>query len=71
RTPEKFDIAFIDPPFASDLAVRAMAQLRDRLQPGARVYVESGAALAPPEWVRLVREDRAGAVRYALYEIIS
>ncbi len=71
RTPEKFDIAFIDPPFASDLAVRAMAELRDRLQAGARVYVESGAALPPPEWGRLVREDRAGAVRYALYELIS
>jgi 16S rRNA (guanine966-N2)-methyltransferase len=71
RTPERFDVAFIDPPFASDLAVRAMAELRDRLQPGARVYVESGAAPTPPEWGRLVREDRAGAVRYALYELIS
>jgi 16S rRNA (guanine966-N2)-methyltransferase len=68
---EKFDVVFIDPPFASDLAVRAMAELRDRLRPGARVYVESGAALALPEGWRLVREDRAGAVRYALYETLS
>jgi 16S rRNA (guanine966-N2)-methyltransferase len=67
----KFDVVFVDPPFASDLAVRAMAELRDRLRPGARVYVESGAALALPEWWRRVREDRAGAVRYALYELIS
>jgi 16S rRNA (guanine966-N2)-methyltransferase len=68
RGAEKFDIVFVDPPFASDLAIRAMAALRERLNPGARVYVEGAAAPALPDSWTLVREDRAGAVRYALYE---
>ena len=66
---DEFDIAFIDAPFASDLASRAMARLPRRLKPGARVYVESAQPLAiDPPWAAL-REDRAGAVRYALYEL--
>ena len=68
RGRDKFDVVFVDPPFASDLAVRAMALLPGLLNPGARVYVESGAALVlPPSW-RALHDDRAGAVRYALYE---
>ena len=66
---EKFDVAFIDAPYASDLARRAMDKLPGRLKPGARVYVETSEPLdleAP--WAPL-REDRAGAVRYALYEL--
>jgi 16S rRNA (guanine966-N2)-methyltransferase len=66
---EKFDVAFIDAPYASDLALRAMQKLPARLNPGARVYVETSQPLdlgAP--WTPL-REDRAGAVRYALYEL--
>jgi 16S rRNA (guanine966-N2)-methyltransferase len=71
RGGERFDVVFLDPPFASDLAERAMARLAARLNPGARVYVESASALTPGDSWRLVREDRAGAVRYALYEPIS
>jgi 16S rRNA (guanine966-N2)-methyltransferase len=66
---DRFDIAFVDAPYASDLARRAMERLPPRLKPGARVYVESARPLdleAP--WTAL-REDRAGAVRYALYEM--
>jgi 16S rRNA (guanine(966)-N(2))-methyltransferase RsmD len=67
---DRFDVAFVDAPYASDLARRAMDRLAPRLKPGARVYVESAQPLdleAP--WTAL-REDRAGAVRYALYEMI-
>jgi 16S rRNA (guanine966-N2)-methyltransferase len=69
RGGERFDVAFVDPPFASDLAAAALAALPPRLNPGARVYVESGAALDPPAPWRRLREDRAGAVRYFLYEL--
>jgi len=68
RSHARFDVVFVDPPFASDLALRAMALLAPLLGPGARVYVESAAALDLPASWRLVRGDRAGAVRYALYE---
>ena len=66
---EKFDVAFLDPPYASDLAMRALQALPPRLQPGARVYVESALPLEPGADWRVLREDRAGAVRYALFEI--
>jgi 16S rRNA (guanine966-N2)-methyltransferase len=69
RGADRFDVVFLDPPFASDLAARAMQRLPSRLNPGARVYVEGAQALEPaPPW-RALREDRAGAVRYGLYEI--
>jgi len=64
---ETFDVAFIDAPFASDLAARALERLPARLKPNARVYVESARPLAVAAPWTLLREDRAGAVRYALY----
>jgi 16S rRNA (guanine966-N2)-methyltransferase len=69
RTPERFDVAFVDPPYASDLARAALAALPPRLNPGARVYAESSQPLELPAPWRVLREDRAGAVRYALYEL--
>jgi 16S rRNA (guanine966-N2)-methyltransferase len=69
RDGERFDVAFVDPPYGSGLAERAMAMLPARLNAGARVYVESAAPLELPAPWRALREDRAGAVRYALYEL--
>jgi 16S rRNA (guanine966-N2)-methyltransferase len=69
RNDEVFDVAFVDPPYASDLAPKAMQALHPRLAPAARVYVESSKRLdAADDLWRVLREDRAGAVRYALYE---
>ena len=68
RSRETFDVVFLDPPFASDLAARALAALPPRLAPGARVYVESGKPVEQDGPWRILREDRAGAVRYALLE---
>jgi 16S rRNA (guanine966-N2)-methyltransferase len=69
RAGERFDVVFLDPPFASDLALKALGKLERVLQPGARVYVESAQSLVLPAPWRTLREDRAGAVRYALFEI--
>jgi 16S rRNA (guanine966-N2)-methyltransferase len=69
RTTGRFDLVFLDPPFASDLVLEAMAKLTSRLNDGGRVYVESASPLQPPAPWRAIREDRAGAVRYALYEV--
>jgi 16S rRNA (guanine966-N2)-methyltransferase len=71
RGEERFDVAFVDPPYASGLAQAALAALPPRLAPGARVYAESAQPLELPAPWRLLREDRAGAVRYALYEIAA
>jgi 16S rRNA (guanine966-N2)-methyltransferase len=68
RATQTFDVVFIDPPYASDLAAKAFALLPARLNPGARVYAESAQPLQLPAPWRALREDRAGAVRYALFE---
>ena len=71
RAGEAFDVVFLDPPYASDLAQRAFERLPGRVPAGGRVYVESAEPVEPgPAW-RPVREDRAGAVRYALFEPAS
>jgi 16S rRNA (guanine966-N2)-methyltransferase len=68
RDVRRFDVAFLDPPYASDLLGRALAELPAHLAPGARVYVEADASREfEPPW-NVLREARAGAVRYALIE---
>ncbi len=74
RTEERFDIVFVDPPFAAGLTPEVLALLRGgRLAGQARVYVELAAADAldgPGCGWRVLREKRAGKVRYALLEVV-
>jgi len=66
--PHGFDVVFVDPPYASGLAVKVLHNLPGALAPGAVVYVESDAAFAAgPGW-RVTREGRAGAVHHRLME---
>jgi 16S rRNA (guanine966-N2)-methyltransferase len=69
RGTERFDVVFLDPPYASDLAVKALSRLAPRLNAGAQVYAEGAEPLQLPVPWKALREDRAGAVRYGLYEI--
>jgi 16S rRNA (guanine966-N2)-methyltransferase len=63
---ECFDVVFLDPPFRQNAVPALLAKLPPRLQRGARVYVESGAAVAVMSpWTEL-RKDRAGQVSYQL-----
>jgi len=68
RPPERFDVAFIDPPYASNLVGPVMERLPRHLSQDARVYVESDARPSLPAGWRALREERAGAVRFGLYE---
>lgn len=64
-----FDLAFVDPPFAGDLWVTALAALLPRLADDAWLYVESPTGVEPalaPEFV-LHREGHTREVRFALY----
>jgi 16S rRNA (guanine(966)-N(2))-methyltransferase RsmD len=65
ETGSPFDVVFVDPPYASGLALPALERLAPHLATGARVYVESGAPLAAPGWT-VLRSGRAGAVVYQL-----
>jgi 16S rRNA (guanine966-N2)-methyltransferase len=69
---QPFDIAFLDPPFASGLLEEAAALLEGNgwLRDAALIYVECGAREGvpplPPRWVSL-KAKRAGEVGYHLY----
>jgi 16S rRNA (guanine966-N2)-methyltransferase len=66
-----FDLVFLDPPFADERlrAVCSKLELNGWLTSGARIYLEDDAGRAfdalPEEW-ELVKEKRAGQVRYGL-----
>tara|TARA_R100001377_G_scaffold3624_3_gene2092 strand:+ start:5724 stop:6329 length:606 start_codon:yes stop_codon:yes gene_type:complete len=68
-----FDIAFIDPPFASSLLGRAAMALERSglLRQEALIYMESAQEIAttqvPANW-RLSKSKRAGTVYYYLYQ---
>jgi 16S rRNA (guanine966-N2)-methyltransferase len=65
---ERFDVVFVDPPYASGLADAVLARLPAWLGRGAAVYVESDSRVAPaPPW-HVRRHGRAGAVHYHLLE---
>ncbi len=71
RSPPRgqFDLAFLDPPFASGLWQPVLSALPPWLAPGAWLYLESplDASIAMgAEW-RLHREGSTREVRYALY----
>jgi 16S rRNA (guanine966-N2)-methyltransferase len=65
-TRDAFDVVFLDPPFRQNALDTALRLLR--LQPGARVYIESGAPLAPSGGWRELRRARAGQVASQLWE---
>jgi 16S rRNA (guanine966-N2)-methyltransferase len=69
RTGERFDVVFLDPPFRQNAAPVLLERLRERLAPGARVYVEAAEALAPAEPWRELKRSRAGQVSYQLLEL--
>lgn len=71
----RFDVVFLDPPFAATgLLAEVVALLcnGNHLRRGAHVYIETPAGAegppVPPDW-QLFREKRAGAVRYRLYRL--
>ena len=65
---ERFDLAFLDPPFGTQLLAPAVAALLPRLAPQAWVHVEvprDAAFTAPPHW-RLHREGATREARHLL-----
>ena len=67
----RFDIAFVDPPFAGALWPRVWPLLAPRLADGALVYVEAPVdvdPMTPADWP-LHREGRTREVRYALHRV--
>jgi len=68
RERERFDVVFLDPPFRQNALPGILESLGPRLEPGARVYVESEAPVeAGAPWAELKRA-RAGQVSYQLLQ---
>lgn len=67
-TAQRYDLIFLDPPYHQGWLERVAPLLPCLTKPGARLYVESGDAVAAlGEW-RSVRSGRAGQVFYQLLE---
>jgi 16S rRNA (guanine966-N2)-methyltransferase len=69
---QPFDIAFLDPPFGSELLAQATQRLAqgDWLRPGALLYVECAARAGPPPVpgsFTAVKAKQAGEVGYYLF----
>jgi 16S rRNA (guanine(966)-N(2))-methyltransferase RsmD len=64
----RFDVVFVDPPYASGLVAKVLAKLQGVLAPGGVVYVESNAAIEAEAPWRVRRRSRAGGVHYLLLE---
>lgn len=70
---EPFDLVFIDPPFAKDLAVQTCQWLEDKgwLNANAKIYVEVEQNLVlggmPKNW-QLLKHKTAGEVGYYLFQ---
>lgn len=61
-----YDLVFLDPPFQSQLIESVLALLPPKLTERGRVYVETGAAFAPPSGWKIEKIGRAGQVHYQL-----
>jgi len=63
---DRFDLIFLDPPFADDLFGRALAAAVGLLAEDGLIYVESPHDIAAPAGFTAWRQGRAGAVHYQL-----
>ena len=67
-----FDLVFLDPPFGLGVVVKRALLLKERkcLQPHAMVYMESQPGVQPPDGFRVVKEGKAGKVKFMLMELL-
>lgn len=69
---EPFDLVFLDPPFAKNMAIQTCSWLEDKgwLKPHAKIYVETESQLQlngyPENW-QLLKSKTTGSVGYHLF----
>lgn len=66
RSQMRYDLVFIDPPFARDWMDRIWPLLPNVLAPDALVYIESETPIQAPDQYGILRQDKAGQVHYHL-----
>ncbi|CFU06041.1 N6-adenine-specific methyltransferase [Bordetella pertussis] len=67
----RFDLVLLDPPFGQGWLERLWPLLPAVLAEDGLVYVESETAPAPPAGFELLREGKAGAVHYRLFQFAA
>lgn len=67
----RFDLIFLDPPFGAEWITKLWPLLPNLLEPNGLVYIEAENAISCPEGYSLLRQDRAGAVHYHLFQIAA
>ena len=70
---ERFDVIFLDPPFAEGLLEQVLPHAATHLRPEGKIYAESPKPLAS-EWLdrlglTLIRQGRAGLSHHCLLEL--
>lgn len=75
RTDAKFDVVFIDPPFASQLQAEALGTVRNHLEKGALVFLESDTEidenLVNTDIYVVLRRGKAGVVKYLILSVVD
>jgi 16S rRNA (guanine(966)-N(2))-methyltransferase RsmD len=66
RERRRYDVVFLDPPFAATDWSKLIAAAAARLGDGGVLYVEAGGPVPTPDDLRLWRCDKAGRVHYHL-----
>jgi 16S rRNA (guanine966-N2)-methyltransferase len=67
----RFDVVFLDPPFADTDYPALLARLDGHLAPQARVHVEAPRPLEAPAGLALLRQLRAGEVHAHLFAVVD
>ena len=63
---QKFDVVFLDPPFAWSEWNKAFTFLKNRLEKNAFVYIEAGQIPDCPSWIEVFREGSSGMSKFQL-----
>ncbi len=66
RESGRYDVIFLDPPFAADYLPKVLPLLAARLAADGVIYVESGMEFEPDASWQVLKRARAGAVYYQL-----
>lgn len=62
----RFDVVFLDPPFAWQQWPQLFSLLKGRLNEGALIYIEAGQLPERPPWLELYRKGKSGLSQFEL-----
>jgi 16S rRNA (guanine966-N2)-methyltransferase len=67
----QFDLIFLDPPFGQGWFPNLLGEVYPLLTPQGLVYVEAETIIAAPKGYIALRQSRAGAVHYQLFQRVA